>query len=115
MNAQTKHTPGPWTAFIEGQEQQFGASHSICAGKHLACIAEVPLSCDASTSGEDGMTVIGHDEAIANARLIAAAPELLEALRRCIGSLRAVSPGGDGDPDVEFARAAVSKAIGEDK
>ena len=40
-------------------------------------------------------------------------PELLEALKRCIGSLRTVSPGGDGDPDVEFARAAIAKAEGK--
>ena len=35
---------------------------------------------------------------------------LIVALDRCIGSLRTVSPGGDGDPDVVFAREAIEEA-----
>jgi hypothetical protein len=35
---------------------------------------------------------------------------LIVALERCIGSLRTVSPGGDGDPDVVFAREAIEEA-----
>ena len=57
---------------------------------------------------------LSFEDAVAEQRrigtLAAAAPDLLEALQRCVGSLRVSSPGGDGDPDVEFARAAIEKA-----
>lgn len=48
-----------------------------------------------------------HDNAVANARLIAAAPEMLEALKRlCLG---------DGaDDDWKAAEAAIAKAEGRD-
>lgn len=52
------------------------------------------------------------DEAAANARLIAAAPDLLAALRDL---LKRVDDGSDYGPDhaVSIARAAIAKATGE--
>lgn len=73
-----KHTPGPWDCLIEGVEQQGGDSHTISAGEHFATVAMVPISSDASTDGEEGQTIITESEAIANARLIAAAPTTAE-------------------------------------
>jgi hypothetical protein len=57
---------------------------------------------------------ITRDEAAAHARLIAAAPELLEALCRVLPWAREQDVGGpDIGADLDFARAALSKATGE--
>lgn len=62
-----KHTPGPWTVILRGER---GTFHIPEAQKHEA---------ERSDDGLDGYTV-----SKANAHLIAAAPELLEALRRVL-------------------------------
>jgi hypothetical protein len=86
-----KHTPGPWR--VNGRFVMALKEKTVC---------EVPQ-----------FGVIHGKVDAANIRLIAAAPELLEALKCCMCVLRTVSPGGDGDPDVEFARAAIAKAEGK--
>lgn len=103
MNAQTKHTPSPWVVRVMGAQvvaidapngdQTIGHSR----WKELA----TAYGCDDAM--EDGEAV-----ALANARLIAAAPELLEALRFIIDLLPA-DPGGA----INVARAAIAKATGE--
>ena len=65
MNAQTKHTPGPWE--VHG--------NNIVATKGNVDVAVICYS---------GEHFTGEDKA--NARLIAAAPELLEALRNVVGA-----------------------------
>ncbi len=58
---------------------------------------------------------IGKKQVEANARLIAAAPELLEGLQRFaarFGNISGVGNGGLGR-DVEAARAAIKKALGQ--
>ena len=66
----TKHTPGPWRA---------GKIHTVHKnGIHVADVdSKELLACD---------EVRGNNEAecLANARLIAASPELLSALERCL-------------------------------
>lgn len=60
------------------------------------------------------VAMVPFDENKANARLIAAAPEMLEALERCIAI--ANSAGGHGvipGRIIEIARAAIAKARGE--
>jgi hypothetical protein len=60
-------------------------------------------------------------ERIANAHLIAAAPELLNILQRIVGNIHywyATHPDGEQCPaacllDLEHARAAIAKATGE--
>jgi len=51
------------------------------------------------------------EEQLKHAHLIAAAPELFEALEACVASL--VDSGRDHAPSVEQARAALAKAKGE--
>ncbi len=86
----TKHTPGPW--HVDAQY--------ICRADGVA-IADVWQSME--VSGEDTE---------ANARLIAAAPDLLTALEELLpyvtGSMRSTT-----DPLVEAARAAIAAARGE--
>lgn len=92
------HTPGPWTVNKSGKQP--------IVGKEL-------------NDGQPALPLVtavhGYNatQARANARLIAAAPDLLFALQCCIGSLAVVSPGGNQDPDVLRAKAAVAKALGK--
>lgn len=48
-----------------------------------------------------------------NARLIAAAPELLAALWECANLLAELQAGGAENPELDIARAAIAKAEGE--
>jgi hypothetical protein len=99
----TKHTPGPW---------------AVCPDGRLTPGATVPVY---SASDAEGLRLtvalvrtIGP-EGDADARLIAAAPELLAALeefcRECDGYL----DGNDGRPwgTLLKGRAAIAKATGE--
>ncbi len=85
----TKHTPGPWEVF-----------DTICIG-----VMSTPRECDvAHCSGHDSGR--SRDEELANARLIAAAPDLLTALERILSY-------DDQVEGAEAARAAIAKAKGE--
>lgn len=70
----SKHTPGPWEAHVDG----FGCSNT--GGPYVA------VSCDGVAIAHvlcgDRTGSRGDYPFAANARLIAAAPELLEALNR---------------------------------
>lgn len=65
-----KHTPGPWKPWFYVQNKRLGIGHWAFAKPNAH---PIPLG-DCKESNE---------EAAANARLIAAAPDLLEALERC--------------------------------
>ena len=97
----SKHTPGPWigagpsfgdplprytTEIVTEREDEDGAATSIC---------ELPFHHH-------------DDENEANARLIAAAPDLLEALQDMVSDHASLS-----DATLAFARAAIAKATGE--
>lgn len=93
MTAQ--HTPGPWTARPEDNYRR----------------AEVTWN----ERGDPIAEVFGpsRDQRQANARLIAAAPDLLKALRAVMGG----QIGGQPDMDAErfrLARAAIAKAEGRE-
>jgi hypothetical protein len=95
MSAQ--HTPGPWQR--SGVRIKLGAEDCLQVGPDGFAIAFLPI-------GNRPMEQAG---AIADARLIAAAPELLEALRLLLAF--ADRNGIDGD-DYRLARAAIAKATG---
>ena len=94
----TKHTPGPWYVGSGTYE-----------GRNIYSVASV--------TDDEGFTyqpivASAEDDGIkcwdANARLIAAAPDLLEALKRCkFDSLNMTIE------DLEFCRAAIARATGE--
>ena len=50
---------------------------------------------------------------VANQRMMAAAPELLESLREVIGSLGVMVKDPENCPEIIKARAAIAKALGE--
>lgn len=83
MNA--PHTPGPWHVYDSRFREVNGAIMDAAGNK---------------VASAHGPTT---EELEANARLIAAAPELLEALRRATALLA-------GGPTRDFCRAAIAKA-----
>ena len=99
-----KHTPGPWR--IKSDPMHFDTLTTVEGG---AIGVRKPF-------GVQMIVQVGGDsdfqEAEANARLIAAAPELLEALKEIIAAA-----DGDGwnqlDASFATARAAIAKAEGE--
>jgi hypothetical protein len=110
--SEAKHTPGPW--FIDeskGPILQGGAKATVGVWAQ-ARFDEACDSDDDEIEPEDEKWVCGawgtlSHEDIANARLIAAAPDLLEALEDLLS-------GRDSDIDWRVAaRAAIAKAKGE--
>jgi len=92
MTQHTKHTPGPWM-FRPSRQPQI-TSESDPAGRTIAIVYDQ----------------VPDAERKANASLIAAAPELLEALKECLGELERLGWGGAGYTDL--AHAAIAKAEG---
>jgi hypothetical protein len=99
------HTPGPWwidedgdyLCICEGEVNEYGEREEVAT---LACNRPSLLLCQP-----------------ANARLIAAAPELLASLRWLVSSAKMRSPVGGwaymiSDRRMEEARAAIAKAEG---
>lgn len=95
MKAQ--HTPGPWYSSSDGSEIFDQTEHAPVAFINGA--------------NQDSQFRTGP-QVMANARLISAAPDLLEALQRSLNWLSSY-PGGNANGVYEQARAAVAKAMGE--
>jgi hypothetical protein len=88
-----KHTPGPWV--VDPAVRQ---GFTVYAPKEGFIVG---------TQDEEGR--YGAIESEANARLISAAPDLLDALLMVLGDPNAL----DGRPRTyEYARAAIAKATG---
>lgn len=100
MATKTMHTPGPWRTVIawrhDKAEAVVGASHRSVCYLHWA---------DREA-----------EEVNANAHLIAAAPELLDALRRARPYVEASTPdsGCDHRPDSPCDSLCVAEAAGAD-
>lgn len=100
MTIKGKHTPGPWYR----------------SGDHIREEASDAIIATVSDGGRDDTPVLTDEEIAANAHLIAAAPELLEALNwamKQIGEPRLIK----GQNDHHFnawhaANAAIAKAEG---
>ena len=87
----SKHTPGLWVAKNDG-----GRPYIMAGGINIALTI--------------GPFAYGMElEANANARLIAAAPDLLNALEMIMAKVA----GCERDPEYEAARAAIAKVKGE--
>lgn len=106
------HTSGPWTVEYRKPMSIDGNIHRVIDGERYPA-AFVP-AWDSPGPGE----IDGTEEAIANARLIASAPMLLEALQNMLGAFdspvrRLKMPGSFEDECVASARATVAAATGE--
>lgn len=112
----TTHTPGPWKADIQpgdcvvwgpGRDEfiaNIGTGHTDEGTPRIA-----PVMADRALA----VGAVAYDiREAANAQLIALAPELVDALRACVGSLDMV----DGDsPALDTARALLSRLDKGDK
>jgi hypothetical protein len=106
----SKHTPGPWVV-------SHGYDGSISVDTVDYVRLNLTTACKIVVADICKHEMAEHFSAEANARLIAAAPELLEALQDVCARLlyRGVSTDA-GHPDrtaLEVARAAIAKATGE--
>ena len=107
MDKQT-HTPGPWT---QGYGNDVYAGTRPMVGEYRVAWTE-----------PRNKTNAGWEEAFANARLIAAAPDLLQALARLVDAAEDSMPyRKDGDTidrenweAMDAAREAIRKAKGEE-
>ncbi len=92
--SKTKHTPGPW--------------HEILAG-------DIPLIMSNNTVVAE-VRPFPEERRIPDTHLIAAAPEMLEALEWCVETfdgLAAVYPSLDNERGFARAKAVIKKAKGE--
>lgn len=96
----TAHTPGPWII----RDDDIYQKHTVIDGAalHLGRIAHVVFTRSARNPSE----------CIANARLIAAAPELLERLRDALNALRIYGPRGS--LTIKQGESAIAKAEGRE-
>ncbi|CAB4156064.1 hypothetical protein UFOVP673_37 [uncultured Caudovirales phage] len=109
----SKHTPGPWSIFTDDK-------HKHNAGIEAENFSIVTIGYFDETPGIDDSGVKGNteEEALANAHLIAAAPDLLEALEKCAAVIGAPQEGHWATDDevndaYDSAVAAINKAKGE--
>ena len=97
--SETKHTPGPWRILRQNGKQ------FIQAGPVYFSIAEVA---GPSNAGRER-------ELTANVNLIAAAPDLLEALKMFVREYEGTgSDDRETRPEMIAARAAIAEATGQD-
>ncbi|MNN44792.1 hypothetical protein D3C81_1590990 [compost metagenome] len=89
----SNHTPGPWTFYADLPSTEPNW-HIVTNASRLRVLANVHIE-------------PGNKADLANAHLITAAPELLEALEACTAALPAYSE------EAKAARAAIAKATGE--
>ena len=117
----TKHTPSPW--FHHGSVKMVGDLDGPDGAHNLFCggvgRADSPYShniCGIQSSDHCGGGGVSRDEAEANARLIAVAPELLEALELARDYLDCSlgSPSWKGQNPYPPIYKAIAKAKGEE-
>ena len=99
--SEMKHTPGPWNILRKRPMQMTGNFHQVTDDDRYPA-AFIPAWDNPGPGEEDGT-----EEALANARLIATAPELLEALKALRDECMGMVPNC-----AEMVDAAISKAEG---
>jgi hypothetical protein len=100
--AETAHTPGPWEC------DTFGNPIII----NGPSVGESNIVCFVSDNGFDTKYHYDEKTAVANARLIAASPDLIAACRRLVTGVRENSEAIISQADA-MARAAIAKVEGK--
>lgn len=97
--SEAKHTPGPWQACDVGDYSDYDGRCRVILGNDLRIAV-----------------VLGdHDESAANARLIAAAPDLLEELEDMVSLVEYLMNDSYDNKETAEARAAIAKAKGDQR
>jgi len=118
MNAQNAHTPGPW----EVQELTHARGELWLQIGYSGCGPIVRMNCTAEPMApgviaESKYMATSQETQRANARLIAAAPELLAVCKQIFKEAKNIESDGymddDARPVYEALRAAIAKATGE--
>jgi hypothetical protein len=107
----SSHTPAPWQLSSREREESFDG----LTFKRLEVYGTQSAVLIASVCGPELRTEMhAHDEFEANARLIAAAPELLAALKELADSVERADCGFSSwqEEALKVARAAIAKATG---
>lgn len=99
--SEAKHTPGPW---LRDRESGFDCDVRAANGRKIASV-----NVQNQPKSKEGWA-LRKKENEANARLIAAAPELLEALQEIADC--GAEAWGEDRPCVRIARDAIAKATG---
>ena len=102
----SKHTPGPWSAYVDRSTKTIAVDIGPDPHGGRPCIVD--------WTGFDGCD-LPLNQRIANARLIAAAPDLLEALKDMLNAENTYPYGGMSESEIaaiQKARAAIAKAEG---
>jgi hypothetical protein len=113
--SESKHTPGPWEFLEAGRtEEKFNVGRPFTIAE-----ANAPHNDIANVYSADDETVsITREQAISNARLIAAAPDLLKHAQSLLNGIDTGLVRLDTDADETLAntmsglRAAIAKATG---
>ena len=98
---QASYTPAPWTAEVS----------DLLGIIVYAEPCQSMIACLNATGAEGAAYDADVERQAANARLIAAAPELLEALRNMVGFCATTCP--EAEMAMDDARKAIAKATGE--
>ena len=101
------HTPGPWVTNTAGSAKR-GEEFKI-----TEIYVYAPGTQDDTAICADVIDPVTQEPSMSNARLIAAAPDLLEACQRLIGSLGVMVTDADSCDDIIYSRAAIAKATGQ--
>jgi hypothetical protein len=103
--SEIKHTPGPWEAMAE----ESGKSYVRIRGTRLGGHYKIANVLKPIYAGADELEA---EETAANACLIAAAPELLNALTILVNNVAHAMPSAEHLDPIVNARAAIAKATG---
>lgn len=110
MDKTHSHTPGPWAWFGNASAMVYALDETGGVNRFSA---RVDGGCP--YAGRTVKERTSEDELAANARLIAAAPELLEALEMALPGLGGLAnENASVTPDYQRARAAIAKATTPD-
>lgn len=108
---QTQHTPGPWTCHDGYRRINSRGSLVVSVGD---CPNQEYYSGRYAVEAPH-LTAVNENELEANARLIAAAPDMLAELEELLMFARSVRPGGrilESDPDLDAVESLIARARG---